>query len=305
MFCAAHAFSMACDSLYAAWLKVHYPYELYVTMLKLYDEKKNTDKISAIIAEMKRYKNISLTAGRFGQDNRDWVVDKEHGTISQSLSSVRYMSKKAAKDLYELGQKKFNTFTDVLRELQMNTCLDTRQIAILIELNYFEQFGKSGKLMKVYEEFFEGKNKLTKTVKSFESRLQICREYEASLEEEELSIGQRLASELYNVGLCLSNDKKQPNNLYFVIETDLKYGVKAKIYSVQRGTTGIIRVRKNDFAKKSFDAGDCIKLVSYNKSPRYSYRNGEKVILPGTMDIWAEKYEVIKAPAIQKGDKKQ
>jgi DNA polymerase III alpha subunit len=36
MFCAAHAFSMACDSLYAAWLKVHYPYELYVTMLKLY-----------------------------------------------------------------------------------------------------------------------------------------------------------------------------------------------------------------------------------------------------------------------------
>lgn len=305
MFCAAHAFSMACDSLYAAWLKVHYPYELYVTMLKLYDEKKNTDKISAIIAEMKRYKNINLTAGRFGQDNRDWNVDKEHGTISQSLSSIRYMSKKAAKDLYEVGQKEFITFTDVLRELQMNTCLDTRQIQILIELNYFEQFGKSGKLMKVYNEFFEGEKKLTKTVKSFESRLELCRKFEESLPNEELHIGQRLSSELNNVGLCLSIDKTKPTNLYYVLETDEKYGVKTKLYSVNRGTTGIVRVRKDNFAKHPFAKDDCIKLIKHNKSPKYSYRNGERVQLPGEMDIWAEQYEVYKAPNLQKGDKKE
>jgi len=303
MFCCAHAFSMACDSLYAAWLKVHYPYELYVTMLKLYDEKKNTDKISAIIAEMKRYKNISLTAGRFGQDNRDWVVDKDHGTISQSLSSIRYMSKKAASDLQNMankersGQVELNTFTDVLRELQMNTCLDTRQIQILVELNYFEQYGKSGKLMKVYNEFFEGKNKLTKTVKSYEARLQACREYEESLPDEELDVGQRLSSEFSNVGLCLSIDKTKPNNLYFVQEIDAKYGVKCKLYSVQRGTTGVVRVRKGDYAKHVFNVGDCIVLTSYNKSPRYTYKDGERKALPGEMDIWAETYEVVKAPA--------
>ena len=303
MFCCAHAFSMACDSLYAAWLKVHYPYELYVTMLKLYDEKKNTDKISAIIAEMKRYKNISLTAGRFGQDNRDWVVDKDHGTISQSLSSIRYMSKKAAQDLQKIaekerkGEKEFKTFTDVLRELQMETCLDTRQIAILIELNYFERFGKSGKLMKVYNEFFEGKNKLTKTVKSYEARLQACREFEQSLPDEELEIGQTLLSEFSNVGLCLTIDKTKPNNLYFVVEVDDKYGVKVKLYSVQRGTTGIVRVRKGDFAKQSFNVGDCVVLKDYNKSPRYSYKDGARIALPGLFDIWAETYEVVKAPA--------
>ena len=317
--CAAHAFSMACDSLYAAWLKVHYPYELYVTMLKLYDEKKNTDKISAIIAEMKRYKNISLTAGRFGQDNRDWVVDKEHNSISQSLSSIRYMSKKAANDLYKLGRMKkvedndivsiligedasnasapnYSTFTDVLRDLQMETCLDTRQIAILIELNYFEQFGKSGKLMRVYDEFFNGKQKLTKTVKSYETRLAACREFEKSLLNEELGIGQRLQSELFNVGLCLTVDKTQPDNLYFVREIDAKYGVKAKLYAVQRGTTGIIRFRKDNFAKQPFEAGDCIQLLKHNKSPKYTYRGGERVALPGEVDIWAENYVVFKAP---------
>lgn len=343
MFCCAHAFSMACDSLYAAWLKVHYPYELYVTMLKLYDEKKNTDKISAIIAEMKRYKNINLTAGRFGQDNRDWLVDKEHGTISQSLSSIRYMSKKAAKDLFELGKcekacmsseptelkdvlykkmieqdvkngdlskekaeelvksescyRKLDCFTHVLRALQMNTCLDTRQIQILIELNYFEQFGKSGKLMKVYEEFFNGKNKLTKTVKSFESRLDSCRRFEESLSNDELDIGQRLRSEFSNVGLCLTADKSQSNSLYFVQEVDTKYGIKCKLYSVQRGTTGIVRVRKGDFAKHEFAEGDCVKLKKFSASPRYTYQGGERKELPGEKDIWAEQYEVVKAPA--------
>ena len=293
MFCCAHAFSMACDSLYAAWLKVHYPYELYITMLKLYDSKKNTDKISAIISEMKRYKDITLTAGRFGQDNRDWMVDKENHTMSQSLSSIRYMSKKAAQDLYLLGQNKYDTFTDLLRDLQMETCLDTRQIAILIELNYFEPFGKSGKLMKVYDEFFEGKNKLTKTIKSFESRLELCRKYEQSLQDEELYIGKRLQSELSNIGLCLSTDKNQAPNLYFVREIDAKYGVKAKFYSVSRGTTGIVKFKKDDYARKGFKEGDCIKLIKYSKTPKYIYKGGERTAVPNEYDIWAKDYSVL------------
>ena len=293
MFCAAHAFSMACDSLYAAWLKVHYPYELYITMLKLYDEKKNTDKISAIISEMKRYKNIRLTAGKFGQDNRDWMFDKENQTMSQSLSSIRYMSKQAARDLYRIGQNKYDTFTDVLRDLQMDSCLDTRQIKILIELNYFKDFGRSGKLMKVYDEFFEGKQKLTKTIKSYESRLEICRQFENDLPNEELPIGQRLASELANVGLCLSVDKNQPNNLYFVREIDTKYGVKAKFYSVQRGTTGFVRIKKDSFAAHPFETGDCVLLLKHNKTPKYLYKGGAKVVLPNEYDIWVQQYSVL------------
>ena len=294
LFNLSHAYAMCLDCLYGMYLKTYYSYEFYVTLLKLYDEKKNTDKISAIISEMKRYKNISLTAGRFGQDNRDWVVDKEHQTISQSLSSIRYMSKKAAKDLYELGKTKYDTFTDVLRAMQMETCLDTRQIAILIELNYFEMFGKSGKLMKVYDNFFNGPKKLTKTIKSYEARLQASREYEQSLPDEELEIGQRLQSEMDNVGLCLSVDKTQPNNVYFVRDIDAKYGIKAKFYSVSRGTTGLVRFRKDDFAKKGFDKGDCVQLTDFNKSPKYIYKGGEKTAVPGEYDIWARQYTVFK-----------
>lgn len=294
MFCAAHAFSMACDSLYAAWLKVHYPYELYITLLKLYDEKKNKDKIAQIISEMKRYKDIRLIPGKFGQDNRDWTADKENKTISQSLSSIKYLSKADAKALYIAGQKKYNWFTNVLRELQMNTPLDTRSIKILIELDYFSDFGKSGKLMNVYEEFFNGEKKLTKTVKSYEARLEACRKFEKEQEDVPLPISQRLASEHDNIGLCLTSVPDLKPALYFVREIDTKYGAKAKLYSIRTGKTGLVRIRKSDFDKHPFAPNQIVRILDGRSSPRFTFKDGQRIPIPGETEYWVSKYEIVK-----------
>lgn len=372
---------MACDSLYVAWLKVHYPYELYTTMLKLYDEKKNTEKISAIIAEMKCYKNIQLLSGRWGQNNTEWRTDKENNTISQSLSSIKYMSPQVAEDLYRLSQQeeayigseytsdvltpdakkeisklkkqlkplqekaeaflanggdefdeeflalydegypleqeikrienndssylsrggekkyyaKFDCFTNVLRAIHMNTCLDTRQIEILIGLNYFEAFGKTDKLMKVFDYFFNSKNKITKQHKSFNERLENCRQYETSLEDSELPAGLRLRYEMDNIGLCLYTDPKAFTNAYFVTSIDDKYSVKLNLYNIRRGTTGLVKVAKKDYHVVS--EGSCIMIENFKKSPKYSYNKGVRTIVPGETEIWVTNYRVI-----QKGE---
>jgi DNA polymerase III alpha subunit len=294
MFCCAHAFSMACDSLYAAWLKVHYPYELYITLLKLYDEKKNKDKIAQIISEMKRYKEIRLIPGRFGQDNRDWTADKENKTISQSLSSVRYISKADARALYIAGQKNYDSFTDVLRELQMNTPVDIRTIKILIELDYFIDYGQSGKLMNVYEEFFNGPNRLTKIIKSYETRLAACRAFEQAQEDVPLPMAQRLICEHDNVGICLSSDPELKQSLYFVQETDTKYGAKAKLYSIRTGKSGSVRIRKDDFAKRPFEPNQIIRILDGRTSPKYTFKDGQRIPIPGETEYWVSKYVIIK-----------
>ena len=85
--------------------------------------------------------------------------------------------------------------------------------------------------------------------------------------------------------------------MYLIQEVDSKYGIKCKLYSFQRGTTGIVRVRKGDFAKHSFAEGDCLKLDKFTTSPRYTFKSGKRTELPGEKDIWAEQYKVIKAPA--------
>lgn len=378
LFNASHSLCMACDSLYVAWLKAHYPYELYVTMLQIFSEKKNKDKIANIIFEMKRYKDIQITPGKFGQDNRDWLIDKDNHTISQNLASIRFMSPQAAEDLYNLGQQeeayigseyttdvftpeakkeitklkkklkplqekgeaflanggdtfdeeflalydegypleqeikriendsnsyvsrggeikhyaKLDCFTNVLRALQMNTCMDTRQTEILIGLNYFNRFGKSGKLMKVFNEYYTGeKNLKNKNLKSFEERMELCRQFEASLEDSELPAGLRLRYEMDNIGICLSTDPNAPTNAYFITAIDDKYSIKINLYNIRRGTTGLVKIAKKDY--NVIPEKSCIAIESFRKGPKFTYNKGIKTIVPGETEFWITKYKLL------------
>ncbi len=288
MFCSSHSYSMACDSLYSAYLKAHYPYEFYLTSLKLYDEKGNKDKIIAYISEMKRYQGITMTAGKFGDDNRDWLADKEHHTISQSLSALKYMSPKAAADLYRVGQNKPETFTDLLFTLQRDTCLNSRQIDELIALNYFSCYGQSKKLQAIWTEFQEGKNRITKTLKSFEVRLKALREMEAALPDESLSAEERIAAECEYVGMCLSVFPEYNQYQYFVTNADTEYGIKIHLYHPSNGTSGIMRMSKNAYAEHPIEDGHMIEITSWKQRPRYSYAGGVRKQIPGEFDLWLD-----------------
>ena len=275
LFCAAHSYAMACDSLYCAYLKAYYPYEFYTTALKLYSEKGNKEKIALLLDEMKRYAGIHMTAGRFGQDNREWFADKENKTISQSLCSIKFVSKGAAKQLYDIGAERYDTFTDVLWKMLMHTSVNTRQIEILIRLNYFEQFGRSAKLLKVYHEFFTGKYKLTKTVKSYEKRLEWMREFEKSVPNTDLPIEETVLAEYEFIGMCLSSDRYKPGR-YLITEVDDKYSIKIKLYNMARGNTTQVRMKKDIYAAKQPKAGTVVILTSkdYRETQKRIYING-------------------------------
>lgn len=294
MFCAAHAYSMACDSLYAAWLKAHYPYELYTTMLKLYTEKGNKDKIAAIIAEMKKYKGIRMKPGQFGEDNRDWFVDKENQTISQSLSSIKFISPQAAQDLYDSSKYELPTFVDVLHHLLINTCLNTRQIEVQISIGYFSQYGGKKKLATVYQEFFKGKNKITKTQvsKTICKRMTELKAIESEVPNEDTSIGHQLMSENENIGLCLTSSENAPANLYFVVSVDTTYGVKVKLYSVKRGTSGNVKISKKRFFEDPFTENDCIIINNGISRQRTLFQNGNRIPIPGEYEYWVTDYHV-------------
>lgn len=294
MFCAAHAYAMACDSLYGAWLKAYHPYEFYATILKLYTEKGNKKKVALIISEMKKAFGISLNAGTFGQDNRDWYIDKENHTISQSMASIKFMSPKIAEDLYQAGKNQFSTFSDLLWYLRNNSSIDMRQIKILIGIGYFASFGRTGKLMAVADEFYGGKYRLSSKPKSWESRLEWNRTNEASLSDDDLDVLERLSFELDNTGLCHSRDRTAAG-MYFVTDVDDKYKVTVSLYNVARGeSTPPVRMKKSTYATRPVKTGDCLRLwgKSIVEKNRYSYRGGVRTQIPGK-DYWLEDYQIV------------
>lgn len=294
LFCAAHSFAMACDSLYCAYLKAYYPYEFYSTALQLYSAKGNKDKIALLIDEMKRYAGIHMTSGLFGSDNRNWLCDKENHTISQDLCSIKFISKRAANDLYEAAKQTYSSFTDLLWHLLTKTCLDTRQIEILIRLGYFAMFGKSEKLLTVYNEFFNGKNRLTKTLKSYEQRLQILREFEKTLPDKDLPLENRVSAEFEYMGLCLSSDKYLKGR-YLITEVDDKYGIKLKLYGLAKGNNVPVRMKKDIYAALKPKPGMIVKLSTnnYKEVPKRIYTRGMATKSNET-EYWLTGYSEIK-----------
>ena len=296
LFNLSHSYAVALDSLYGAYLKYNYPYEFYTVMLQTWTTKGNQDKVVKIIDEMKRYKGIKLVPAKFGQDNRDWYVDKTNHTISQSLASLKFISQPVAEDLYNCKDMQFESFVDFLRYIQMNTCLDKTNIEVLIKMGYFEQFGNRNKLMDLFREFREGtklKCKIEKKTKSWEKRLETLRNYERQLVVDPCTIEDIVRYEQEYMGICVSTSPTAEDNEFLISEVDDKYGVKIMLYSIKRGTRGKLKVRKDLYEKQKPEEGQIILTKDCKKLPRRSYKNGVSTVIPGEFEWWLRAYDVL------------
>lgn len=151
-FNSAHAFSMALDSLYQAWQKVHYPYEFYEVNLQHFSDKGKKDKVALFKAEMKKAFGIEEGDYKFRIDNRKFSADPEHNVIYPALNSIKGLSNKLAEDLYSLRDNQYSSFLDLYKDLLKTSC-NSKHLDILIKLNYFSEFGEIKQLLKYVDIF--------------------------------------------------------------------------------------------------------------------------------------------------------
>lgn len=138
-FNSAHAFSMAIDSVTLAYLKAYYPLEFYKVTLQRYTDKGNKDKVALIKKEMIK-QGIKLNPIKFGDDNRQFSIDKENNAINQTMKSIKNMQKIAPSILYKIGQRDYNDLFFIFREL-LSSELNKKSIDIIMKLNYFREYG--------------------------------------------------------------------------------------------------------------------------------------------------------------------
>lgn len=293
---------MNLDCLYGLYLKLHYPYEFYLTLLKLYTEKGNKEKISLIISEMKRYKGIHVIPGRFGEDNTDWTADKNNRTISLNLASIKFISSNVPKEMLKLSSGTYSYFVDLLRDIQMKTKVNTRQLEILIKLNYFSPFGKTGKLKALYDAFFDGENKIAKSYceRTVIKRMDALRQLEEKLPDEELPMADRLQTELDTMERCISCDPSINRDTYFITEIDDAYGVKIRLYSMQRGTMGTMKMTKKNYTYYNLKPGMVVRLDEWVKRPKYEFKGGKRAIVKDQYEYWLESVSILASKTEEK-----
>lgn len=141
----SHSYCMAIDSVTLAWLKAHYPYEFYKVTLQRYTNKGDKDKVIALKQEMGKL-NIPLKPVKFGDDNRAFNISPNHDYISQTMVSLKGIQKIVPDVMYELGQKHYNNFIDILKDIQ-KTKVNKTSLDILIKIDYFSDYGDINTLL--------------------------------------------------------------------------------------------------------------------------------------------------------------
>ena len=292
-FNASHAVAVAIDALYGAYLKAHYPMEYYSTLLDSYAEKGNKDKVALIKSEMKKAFGISVVPCRFRQDNRSFYIDRENKHVADALTSVKYISRTVANSLYKMRDMEFESFTDLLCVLDNDRAFNSRAILILIRMGYFSEFGSIGKLLSVYEEFANGKNKITKQLKDAtrEKRLEWIRDFEFLHDEYDPPMEDQIAFEAFHYGTPLSVFKEGKGK-YVALEVETKFSPKVKFYSIYTGDVGQVRFLKKDFNSDPIEAGDIVTITSYQKKPACTYVEGKRVPKKGVFETWVYGYSV-------------
>lgn len=295
-FCSEHATAVALDSLYTAWAKAHYPYETYISLLSLYAEKKDKDRIAKAKQEMFKAFGIRIVPCKFRQDNRSYFVDKDAHTISDALTSVKGISSGVAGKLYQMRNNQYDCAVDLFYDLEVNTSINSAVVKTLIQMGYFEEFGSSGKLLKLYQEFREGESKFSKAhVKATqEKRLDALRQIEKKLPECNLPLADQMAFEVEYYGTPLSTYPEY-TGYFAILEVDDKYSPKVKMYNIAKGTVGVMKMRKTLYKLHPVAEGNVIRLIGWKRKPAYQYIDGKQTVKEGVFDLWIQDYEIISA----------
>lgn len=293
----SHAVAVSLDALYGAYLKAHYPLQYYKTLLSICAEKKQKDRIAAIKAEMLAAFDIRLTHCRFGEDNREFAFHVHENTITDALQSIKGISKGCAIKLHAASQVSHASWIDFLLYNQRNGCLKADQLRTLVKLSYFEAFGGAKKLLRLFDEMESGENRIYKGLseKSTILRREKLIQLEAELADEDFSELEKAAFEREFMSAPVSCFDV-PGNYAMALEVNQRYSPRITLYNLRKGTTGVMKVKKDLYWMNPITDGQVIVVDDWTRRPRYRYapsdsaKRSKPMPIPGQYDLWLTGY---------------
>lgn len=294
---------------YCAMLRYYYPIEFITAYLN--NASDEDDLVNG--EELARLKGVKIENPKFRYSKAEYFMDKETNSIYKGISSIKFLNETVGNELYSLRDNKYDTFLDLLIDLE-NIKIDSRQLDILIKLNYFQEFGKRKKLLdivKMFNQIYKKKQfkksnlpikeeiirpfakkeseKMFKEVDTYA----LCKFLESIINDEELSVREIIDAEIEYTGNGSYIDENEDPTLCVVLETNTKYTPKITVYNIYSGKQVDIKISKKLYKKDPIKKGDLVHLLNmYQKHKTRMDENGEWVEIEDKFDIWCDKYEI-------------
>lgn len=297
---------------YCAWLRYHYPTEFITAFLN------NANNEDDIINGTKLAKDLGITISgiKFRFSEGIYTCDSKQKTIYKGLASIKFLNNNIADELNSLKDKQYKNFIDLLIDVN-NLNVNSKQLGILIKLNYFEEFGEINTLLKQVDLFnsiygkkqFKKDNtdlpeyllskyshketeKMFKDIDSYGLLKDVCE----NTDYPQTRLIDKIIFENELLGYIQTTLPNMDAKYYFVTDIKtLKGGNKlAHLCQLNSGNITVIKIRKKVFNKNKLEKNDVIKMLEISSENKWSKdKNGDWIRLDQKEDILT-KYKICK-----------
>lgn len=265
--------------------------------------------------EMAKLYGYQILPPRFRHSTDKYMYDEENHNIYKGVASIKFLNSGAAEYLYSLRGNTYNSFIDLLAQIEEDRQINSRQMEILIQLQYFDEFGKNKKLLELYRYFksLYGRKTIAKDklgdmnlipddiIECFEKEtekqytnidyLKILVNVEHRIPNENIPLTEQILFEADTVGY-ISAVYDVDKNYCLVTDVNTKYSPRVTLYSLGTGKEVGCKINKAMFNQTPFKRGQLIKCGRfYEKFKQRKTENGWEQT--DIKEWWLESYELI------------
>ena len=298
-----HSDSYSCTGYISGYLRYYYPLQFLTAAFNIFFDKE--DKIVNIT----KYANkigIPIKDIKFRHSKADYNCDVSENVIYKGIRSIKYMNEDVANKLYDMRGQNFDSFVDVIKVFPGNS----RQLDILIKLNYFSEFGKIGTLLRIVDLYnlYGGKKLLKKDKCKLPSELlsKYCTETDKQWRvQDQDGLIEELCSMIPDIDVpiqskiewskeyfgYISTVMPEKKDVGYVMDINTKYSPKLTVYQLWDGKTTVYKLQKKAYEKNPFNKG-CLLQFHSEMRPKSKLVDGQWQKDYSTMEHWLTNYIV-------------
>lgn len=284
LFSLNHSQPYSYEGYVCAYLRYHYPLEFLTCSFNI--NKDNADKTMAL-TNYARKNNVKIEQPKFRYSKGDYAFSRENNAIYKGMSSIKNITDSGADELYVLRDNTYDSFIELLVDIK-DTKVNSRQLDILIKLDFFSEFGEINELLQqrdVFDELY-GKKQIKfekwqydpnilrecagkcteKMAKDFDS-ITLIRRVIASLEPPETTPFDKIKYEKEFLGYISTTIPDIMDDCYYVTETTGYNNKTLVLYNLKTGETLTIKNRTKK--QKAPKEDDIIRITEMENTKKY------------------------------------
>ena len=307
-----HSIAYSILSYLCGYFRHYYPVEYCTSYLNC---AKNDDDILNG-TELAKGLGIEIRSPQFGYSQSEYSCDSKNKVIYKGLSSIKGLSESLSQKLYNIRDKKYDNFVDLLKDFKDYKITDSAQLDTLTKIDFFSKYGeindllnqvkifnfvygkKQFKVEKIEESglplwiFQKHSGKVTdKMMKDFND-IDIINDIIANIEKPKTSMIDILKYQQECLGY-ISYVRPDLNASYcFVTEINKN---RILLYSLCNGAVKMLKIRKKTLENNPVEPGNIINVLEIKSEGKwYMDANGAWCQKTDEFDEVLSKYNILK-----------